>query len=285
MLSSRAMRAFSPRTLRGVLAGSILSFFVAGCGASTPTSAAPPADPIGSPTSDRIDTAGWPTARRIAERTLVLCAVAARGFLDAERPADAEEMQGDLVAFIDRNGLRDELEPSEAALLAAPIGSMSRQAMIDATWRLEGMSVLAWSLGVAEVPAHDQPVEGLRMCVSLGLLSRERPLLLELPQRRTPEEIRRMESRLFGIHWRMVDFRAQSTRLDFRAVAARNWSGMWDLSNVPLVDDDLAIRGVRVDLADPAARSETESIARERHQAINWIMGRSPSYSTAPSET
>lgn len=279
------MRAFSPRTLRGIVAGISLLVF-AGCGASTQTPVRPqPQDPIGSPTSDRIDTTGWPTARRIAERTMVLCSVAARGFLESEHPADAEEMQTDLIAFVERNGLADELEPAEAALLAAPIGSLDRQAMIDATWRLEGMSVLAWTLGVSEIPAHDQPVEGLRMCASLGLLSRETPLLLQLPQRRMPEELARMERRLFGIHWRMVDYRTQSKRLDFRAVAASNWSESWDLSNVPLVDDDLAIRGVRLDLAEPAARSETESIARERHQAINWVMGRSAEYSTAPSDT
>jgi hypothetical protein len=278
------MRAFFPRTLRGVLAGSIVSL-AAGCGAATTTAPPPTQDPIGSPTSDRIDTASWPTARRIAERTIVLCAVAARGFLDAESPADAEEMQSDLIEFIERNELVDELEPTEAALLAAPIGSLDRQSMIDSTWRLEGMSVLAWTLGVADIPPHDHAVEGIRTCVSLGLLSRETPLLLTLPQRRPPEQIARMESRLFGIHWRLVDYRAQSRRLDFRAVAASNWSGVWDLSNVPLVDDDLAIRGVRVDLAEPSARSEAESIARERHQAINWVMGRSSSYSMAPDET
>ncbi|MBC7174215.1 MAG: DUF4272 domain-containing protein, partial [Polyangiaceae bacterium] len=175
--------------------------------------------------------------------------------------------------------------PQEAAQLVAPIGSLDRQEMINATWRLEGMSVLAWALGVADLPAHDRPVEGLRMCISLGLLSREKPMLLELPQRRTPEEVAEMEGRLLGIHWRMVDYRSQPARLDFRAVAANNWSGGWDVSEVPLVDGDLAIRGVRVDLADAAARNETESIARERHQAINWVMGRSPSYSTAPSDT
>ncbi len=255
-----------------------------GCAAGT-AGATRVEDPIGSPPSDRIDTASWPTARRIAERAMVLCTVAARGFLESERPADAEEMQGDLREFVERNELERELEPAEAALLAAPIGSLDRQAMIDATWRLEGMAVLAWALGVADVPAHDQPVEGIRMCVSLGLLSRERPILLELPQRRPAEDIARMETRLLGIHWRMVDYRAQSTRLDFRAIAARNWSGVWDLSNVPLVDDDLAIRGVRVDLADPVARSETESIARERHHAINWIMGRSRTYGDAPHDT
>src|SRR5690242_2520716 len=106
------MRAPSPRTLRGVGLVAILALAAAGCGAATarPTHVE---DPVGSPPGERVDTRDWPSARRIASRAMVLCTVAARGFLDAERPADAEEMQQDLEEFLDRNDLRGELEPAE----------------------------------------------------------------------------------------------------------------------------------------------------------------------------
>jgi hypothetical protein len=266
-------------------AWSFLFVCVTACGGASAAPATPHANLVGSPPSDVIDTASWPDARRIAQRTLVLCSVAARGFLDAETPSDAEALQHDLLEFVRRHHLDRELEPEERAALEAPIGGLDRQAMIDATWRLEGMAVLAWSLGVTEMPPHDQPVEGLHLCMSLGMLARETPLLLQLPQRRPAEAIARMQTRLLGIHWRLVDYRVQPTHLDFRAIASNNWSGGWDLSNVPMVDDDLAIRGVRLDQAEASARSQAESIARERHRAINWVMGRDPVYSRTPVES
>jgi hypothetical protein len=264
-------------------AWSFLFVYLTACGgASAAPATTPPPNLVGSPPSAAIDTARWPDARRVAQRTLVLCAVAARGFLDAEAPADADALRRDLLEFVERHHLDRELEPGERAALEAPIGGLERQAMIDATWRLEGVAVLAWSLGVADLPPHDQPVEGLDLCMSLGMLSRETPLLLQLPQRRPAEEIARMQTRLLGIHWRMVDYRVTPTRLDFRAIASNNWVGGWDLTGVPMIDDELAIRGVRLDRADERARSQTESIARERHRAINWVMGQAPLYSETP---
>jgi hypothetical protein len=262
----------------------LLLIFTAACGGASAPRTAPEPRPnlVGSPAGEGIETSSWPDARRVAQRTLVLCSVAARGFLDAETPTDAEALKRDLLDFVARHHLDRELEPEERAMLEAPIGSLERQPTIDATWRLEGMAVLAWSLGVAEMPAHDQPVEGVRLCMSLGLLARDTPLLVQLPQRRPAEEIARMQTRLHGIHWRMADYRVESTRLDFRALASNSAVGPWDLSDVPMIDDDLAIRGVRLDRADPGARTQTESIARERHRAINWVMGRHPVYSETP---
>jgi hypothetical protein len=277
MCGARGMRSFGP-------SWSFLLVSLAACGGASHAHTTPRANLVGSPPSEVVDTASWPDARRVAQRTLVLCSVAARGFLDAETPADAEELQHDLVEFVRRHHLDVEMEPEELAILEAPIGTLDRQQMIDATWRLEGMAVLAWSLGVVELPPHDQPVEGLSLCMSLGMLSHATPLLLQLPQRRPAEEIARMQTRLLGIHWRMVDYRVQPMHVDFRAVASSNGSGTWDLSNVPMVDDDLAIRGVRLDRADPSARTQTESIARERHKAINWVTGRAPLYSRVPTD-
>lgn len=268
--------------------GSLLA--LSGCGASatsTPAAnaTAASATPSASATSASVDTSAWPDARRVAERTLVLCAVATRGFLEASHASNAVALNEKLQATVERNGLTDELDPSEAALLNAPIGTLTSQQVIDATWRLEGVAVLAWALGAGDLPAHDQASEGLSQCAALGLMSEETPLLLQLPQRRPAAEIETLATRIFGIHWRIVDARVRPAHLDFRAIASNNWSGSWDITGVPLVEDDLALRGVRIDLAEPTVRSEAESIARERHQAMSWLRGEAARYSLASSDT
>jgi len=78
--------------------------------------------------------------------------------------------------------------------------------------------------------------------------------------------------RLFAIHWRMTEFRLRPGTLDFVDLAVRMpWLSAAAVRALPLVDDDLAIGGIRIDRAPPDAVRTTASIAVERHLAINWL--------------
>jgi len=57
------------------------------------------------------------------------------------------------------------------------------------------------------------------------------------------------------------------------------------LADVPLVDGDLEIRGERIDRASEKTRHEMLSIAQERHQAFNWLLGIEPIYLLVPTDT
>ena len=52
-----------------------------------------------------------------------------------------------------------------------------------------------------------------------------------------------------------------------------------DLSQVPLVDGDLAVEGVRVSDAPIEAIDRALAVAKERHRAINWLLGAAGIYS------
>jgi hypothetical protein len=54
-----------------------------------------------------------------------------------------------------------------------------------------------------------------------------------------------------------------------------------DITGLPLVDGDLAIKGRRIDRADPNAFRAALSAAQERHQAANWLRDGPKSYSDA----
>jgi hypothetical protein len=73
--------------------------------------------------------------------------------------------------------------------------------------------------------------------------------------------------------------------MDFRAFAANCWFGSFDLTDISLVNGDLALGGVTLSEADEQAFGTAYSLARERHLAINWLQGYSRIYSETDTST
>lgn len=95
-----------------------------------------------------------------------------------------------------------------------------------------------------------------------------------------------MRERLFSIHWRLVDWRVSPKAIDFAEVARRSTFGLVT-DDAMLLDGDLAIVGSPIAKAPRDAIGMTESIARERHQAGNWLVGDQPAqrYSDVGTDT
>ena len=51
------------------------------------------------------------------------------------------------------------MEPDEWQVLQRVVKKLDQQSVIDAVWRLEGLGVLAWFLGLYELPAYDELVD------------------------------------------------------------------------------------------------------------------------------
>jgi hypothetical protein len=91
---------------------------------------------------------------------------------------------------------------------------------------------------------------------------------------------------MLGYHWRLRDYQhVKQQPMDFRAFADKCWFGSFDASPFEVIEGDLAIRGKRIDQADPQAFSLACSIAAERHRAINWLCWGPESYSEADIST
>lgn len=228
------------------------------------------------------------SSERVAQRALALTAVAVRALLEQEDPNDptSEEFRQRILNWIDALGIGEELEPDEWEILQRPVGRLERQQQIDATWRLEGLVVLAWALKRIELPPHDQLVSPNELTQAMGFLDEEvSRQILEHPDLRTEEEIEWQAKRLLGLHWRLRDFTLRPMAMDFRAFAANCWFGSFDLTDISLVNDDLALGGVTLSEADEQAFGTAYSLARERHLAINWLQGYSRIYSETDTST
>ncbi len=113
-----------------------------------------------------------PTPHRVARRALALAAVIARGLVEQEDASDpmVEVHRKKVLEWIDALDFGDELESDEWKVLQRPVGTLDRQAAVNATWRIEGLGVLAWALSRFELPPYDQMVDPGVLLGSVGFL-------------------------------------------------------------------------------------------------------------------
>jgi hypothetical protein len=231
-----------------------------------------------------------PSRGRVAARALVLLAVAMRGLLDddAGTPDElkADALRERLVDWLEgHHELAREIEPHEAGVLRAPIGTAPRQAIVNAVWGAEGAAVLLWALRARALPPHDVSEHPYEVADESGVLADERPGVLDATAMRPEEELWREQRRLLAIHWRMMEARLNHRAADFPALAQKEFLRGVDLAGIPVAEGDLAVDGLPVTKADAAALGRTGSIALERHRAANWLVGVHPVYSHVPTPT
>lgn len=236
---------------------------------------------------DAMDELQPPSAERVAARTLVLLCVVARANIERDAHEEwaprAVEMALDVLSD---NALWDEVEPAERALLEAPLGRLDERALINGTWRAEGLGVLAWGLQKFDLPPIDEPVDVTALTEALGMADAEGAAsLLALPQLRPHDDLRRLSEQLFTAHWRLREFDLTGGPLDLAAFAREAWFGPLEIDGLPLADGDLAIGGLPLVAADPNDVREANSILSERRTAVGWLLGEDELYSEVPIDT
>jgi hypothetical protein len=223
-----------------------------------------------------------PTPQRVARRALALVAVTARAMLEREDPndANAERTRQKLIRWVEAVDVEDELEEDERRILHIQVGDVAHQDTLNATWRLEGLAILAWALGRFELAPHDEPIVPEDLLRAMFYLDVEGGrALLAAPALREPEDIVELQDRLFAIHWRLREWSLNQEPKDFAAVAGEAWFGPLDIAGIRLVDGDIAIGERALADADSDAVDAVTSAALERHLAVSWLCGDSVLYS------
>lgn len=227
-----------------------------------------------------------PTALRVAMRALVLASCACRGSLEeAPQHPIARRTWTDLQDWVDAIGIRGEFESYELEVITLPLGELSERQRIDVSWRSEGMAVLGWALQRCELPPYDVQVDGPAVGDALGFLMQDANGLLAKPMLRPAVELEQLADSLLTVHWRLRQQSLSTEPIDLVAFARScRWANM-RLEDLRLLDGDLSVRGIVVTQADEQLRSECSSIARERQQAANWLVGTESTYSDVTCDT
>jgi hypothetical protein len=227
-----------------------------------------------------------PTAERVAARALVLSAVSCRALIEEDAGKQgAEDLRLRLLPWLETIGAAEELEPAETTLIATPLGKLEEKKGVDASWQSEGMVVLAWALGFAELPPVHVQCEPSDVANCMGFLDDRENTPLHNPRLRDGSEIEKRGDTYLTLHWRLRQFSINSAPMDFSAYAlACKWATM-RLDELEFQDNDLAIDGVRIDKVEFKRFREVLSITQERHQALNWLMGFEQLYSQVTTDT
>jgi hypothetical protein len=228
-----------------------------------------------------------PTAIQIAQRSLVLSALVCRGFieLDADKP-ETPSVAIRIATWLTQLNLHGVIEPREATIINCPLGQLGRQSAIDATWKVEGLAVIAWALGRDDFPLHDEQVDPYAVTGSLDFLSDGAADLIRLPALRTASELHACRELLYAIHCRLRGYIREESRKDFTTWIEAVWLTTLHLDASHLiVDNDLAIAGKPITEVDMQSVQACEHIVRERHRASIWLVGEYPLYSELPVDT
>lgn len=246
---------------------------------------APPPDDEGEDEDE--DMPDPPTPARVMRRAQVLSALSYRALGELEAPEQAKpELRDRVWTWIESCGLTDELEEPERALLQSP-ERPGQQELINAAWRIEGVGVLCWALGLTELPPYDQLVSPPELWRAVGLFAEPQPVrqAASTATLLPPMELDEMSSHLLAFHWRMSDFGLNPEPMDFVGFSERSWFGGFDLDRFEVLEGDLALGGVSITEAGADAVSRASSTAMERHLAIRWLEGDSLVYSETDTST
>jgi hypothetical protein len=219
-----------------------------------------------------------PSPLRVARRALVLAAVVRRAFLDIERWTDCQETHLRLLRWLDTHELMLEAEHPEALMLESPVYTLEQPEIVDGVWRTHGVWVLAWALGLGEVPVHDVEPRPAELTAGLGLMT-DSPRALAAPVLRSPEELQWLRRRLVTVRWRLREVFVKDRAMDLEAVVRRAPPGIFNLEGIPLTEGDLAIEGVPLVRANPRTVQHCLNAVEEQLRTLHWPMGQRPLYS------
>ncbi len=109
--------------------------------------------------------------------------------------------------------------------------------------------------------------------------------LLGCAELRASEELEELQTHLLMLHWRLTEYSVRPKAMDFVSFSNSCWYGSFDIAGFQIIDNDLGIGGVAINDATDDERATINSLAMERHLAINWLMGDSVIYSETETNT
>jgi len=227
-----------------------------------------------------------PTQQRVAQQAIILATLAYRGRLDPQAQNTQSIALWDKIRgwFYSLN-IEAELETTENEIIAAPFGTLKSQQVMNSGWRTEGAGVLAWALNCYKLPKIDETSNINELSGGLGFLQSLNKSALHIGKLRSSNDLEHYGSIALAVHWRLRQFSIRPEPIDFEDfVRGAQW-GPLSLKGVKLQKKDMAIQGDPISKADSRIVRQVQSIAMERHQAINWLMGWREIYSDVDTGT
>lgn len=147
---------------------------------------------------------------------------------------------------------------------------------------MEGIPVLAWSIGTCAFPGHDQQADPHAVTDSVGFLSDDAAEWAATARLAHDDEaIYACREVLYAIHCRLRQFVHFDPRpMDFARWLEPEWLAALDIDPASLlVGGDLAVNGRAITDCPHESLQPVEWVVRDQHRAAIWLRGEKyPSY-------
>jgi hypothetical protein len=236
-----------------------------------------------------------PSAERVARRAMVLSLMAYRASLEQfAGEARYEALRRRLAEWVKHLDLTGELEKDESGFLRVPLGQADEQMRQDASWRVEGLAVLAWALKRLELPLYDDQVNARDAMISIGFSEQLLDTMdtaatltcLRKARLRPAAEIDAYATHATLVNWRLRQFNLDGKRMKFGAYlrSHQSFKESW-LGGLHFVAGDLALGSNSLGKAPAEHVAAFTSTAQERQEAAYWLQGEDPIYSHVAAPT
>ncbi len=220
-----------------------------------------------------------PAMARVVSRLILMGALVTRGIM--EQNPEHEPQREEMVTDLRGSDAWREADPAEMAELETPVGELPEKSAWRLPWQSEGAAVLAWALGLMNLPPYDEQVD----LDALFAMIRGLEDGTCQPELRPLDELDALSFQMLAIHWRLRQFQVEPKAMDLVDYAPRAWCGPMDLSLARLAGRDLEVEGVPLNEATEEAWKTTAGIMQERRMAIHWLLGHASVYSENDTST
>lgn len=220
-----------------------------------------------------------PTAERVIHRLILMGSLVNRGFM--EQREDGELLRAKALADLQGTEAWHESEPDEFKILQTPVGELQEKDGWKLPWLSEGAAVLAWALGLLELPPYDEQIDVQALYDAIGDLEKG----ASQSQLRPAPEIEALSLQMLAIHWRIRQFALDQKPMDFAEYSTRAWFGPLELTLARLNENDLDVQGSPISRAPEEHWKPASGIMEERRRAIHWLLGVNPVYSENDTST
>jgi len=236
-----------------------------------------------------------PDEHAVAYRALALTALLTRTQLehgakaDPQRMAGWQRIQGELTAWMEKEGIDVALSPGERELLDRPLGGWSDDEVFECVWRSEALTALLWALGMlGAMPAYGKRVEEAVINPHIPALKPVAPWL-ESANLRPANDLQAARTAAEFWLWRARTELAQRRGEEpppgesyedavSRGLEKAAEEGILDEP----IDGDIGVEGTPFGELEDAQFADAYSVSLERLFALNWVCGYAENWDETP---
>jgi hypothetical protein len=223
----------------------------------------------------------------VAARAIVVAAVCRRAHLELSTDVDDPEGERfDLAAWLVEEGLDPVMVPGEQRLIKARIGRVEREELVAASWQVEGLATLIWSLSLSDDatwPASPASLMGLIPSPWEATRAFRAGATL-----RSEDEIARERERAELWYWRaetdaeLAGATGEETR-EAAALVREVAEEAYAAGFLPApIGHDFPVGRQAFRSLPSEEREEWRLIAVERLRALNWVCGFGTDWESVP---